>query len=108
MIEFFSLVLFSGSLFGLLLARDWWAAVRDRRVLRRAGAMLERLRGGPVAGATGAFGEPSEIVSGTTGASLYIWNPAVARALEAASVPVVVAMTVDPEGRVAAATARLR
>ena len=95
-LEIAAFILIVAILYGVAVA-GW---VRKTRGNKRREEMLERmlgaLRGRKIQEATKDFGEPSEIVFGSSGARLYIWKEPAGPALPRGSGVVVITVNVDP------------
>ena len=94
--EIAAFILIVAILYGIAVAR--WAA-KARRTRRREvqlNGMLAKLHGKKIQEATRDFGEPSEIVFGSSGARLYIWKEPAGPRLPRGSGIVVITVNVDP------------
>lgn len=95
-LEIVAFFLIVAILYGIAVLR--WAAKarRNRQREEKLNGMLEHLRGRKIQEATRDFGEPSEIVFGSSGARLYIWKEPAGPVLPRGSGIVVITVKVDP------------
>ncbi|MBI2688220.1 MAG: hypothetical protein HYX27_18100 [Acidobacteria bacterium] len=97
----FEVLFFVALFFTLLLwlfARDAYTDLRRVYRARRVTAVLRAIEGKPVAHAESILGPPDEIVSGSGGRSLYEWKGPATKSIPAATMLLIVTVTVDAAG----------
>jgi hypothetical protein len=83
-----------------LLWNDLVELWRDRRLGKRLSGTLSSLQGHRIEIAIDRLGEPSEVLEGTSGRRLYIWNSHKAPRLPQDKGFVVVSLTVNESGTI--------
>jgi len=62
--------------------------------------LLEPIKGQPIGGAIERFGQPAEVVPGTTGRALYIWRAPPAKRFPSGKGLLIVTLTADEAGTI--------
>ena len=95
-LEIAAFILIVAILYGIAVAGWALKARRNRQREIQLNGMLAQLQGRKIQEATRDFGEPSEILFGSSGARLYIWKEPAGPRLPRGSGVVVITVKVDP------------